>query len=194
MVKHLLVMALALLIIGGMAQAAQWEIDVPHSSIGFKVSHLVISSTTGKFEKFTGSVEFDGQDVETGSVEVQINVASVNTANEDRDKHLKSPDFFDAEGYPSITFVSKKIIKGEGNKFQIVGDMTMRGKTKEVTFACEFRGSAEFMGTTKAGFSAQAVIDRQDFGVSFSKVLETGGLVVGNEVELILEFEINKVG
>jgi len=194
MVKHLLVMALALLIIGGMAQAAQWEIDVPHSSIGFKVSHLVISSTTGKFEKFTGSVEFDGQDVETGSVEVQINVASVNTANEDRDKHLKSPDFFDAEGYPSITFVSKKIIKGEGNKFQIVGDMTMRGKTKEVTFDCEFRGSAEFMGTTKAGFSAQAVIDRQDFGVSFSKVLETGGLVVGNEVELILEFEINKVG
>ncbi|MCP4685213.1 MAG: YceI family protein, partial [bacterium] len=134
------------------------------------------------------------QAVETGKVEMQIDVASVNTANEDRDSHLKAPDFFDVANHPSITFVSRKVVKGEGDEFQIVGDMTMRGVTREVTFDCEFRGSVEFMGTTKAGFSASAVIDRQDFGVSFSKALETGGLVVGNEVELNLEIEINKVG
>ncbi len=194
MIKRLFVPVLAFLLVAGAAQAAQWEVDVPHSSIGFKVSHLVISSTTGKFEKFTGAIEFDGQNVKSGSVEMQIDVASVNTANTDRDDHLRSSDFFDVANHPNITFVSTKIVKGEGDKFQIVGDMTIRGNTKEVTFDCVFKGSAEFMGMTKAGFSAHAVINRQDFGVSFSKALETGGLVVGNEVELDLELEINKVG
>lgn len=193
MVKGMLVPALAVLLIAGVAQAAKWEIDQPHSSIGFEVSHLVISSQNGEFEKFSGDFEFDPDNLEAGKVEMKIDVGSINTGNTDRDKHLRSPDFFDAENHPYITFVSKKVIPGEGNEFQIVGDLTIRGTTKEVTFDCEFKGTMEFMGTTKAGFSAEATIDRQDFGVSFNKVVETGGLVVGNEVEMKVELELNKV-
>lgn len=194
MVKRLLVPALALFLIAGAAQAAKWEIDMPHSSVGFEVSHLVISTTTGKFEEFSADIEFDGNDVATGSVTMQIDVASVNTDNESRDKHLRSADFLDVANNPNITFVSKKIVKGEGNKFQIVGDLTIRGVTKEVTFDCVFKGTVDFMGTTKAGFSAHTVINRQDYGVSWSKALDTGGLVAGNDVEINLELEINKVG
>jgi len=192
MIKKLIVPALAVPLMAMSAQTAEWDIDVPHSSIGFSVSHLVVSEVTGKFEKFSGTVNFDGQNVETGSVKMEIEVASINTAAEKRDNHLRSADFFDVENFPTITFVSKKVTKGEGNKFQIVGDMTMRGVTKEVTFDCVFRGTTEFMGAPVAGFKAHAVINRQDFGVSWSKALDNGGLVAGDDVDLNLDIELHQ--
>lgn len=194
MSKRLIIPALVLLLIGASAQAAEWKIDVPHSSMGFQVSHLVIAEVTGKFEKFSGTLEFDGQNLENGSVTMEIDVSSINTASEKRDGHLKSPDFFDAAKYPTITFVSKKVIKGEDNEFKVVGDLTMRGVTKEVTFDCVFKGTVEFMGITKAVFSAQTVVNRQDYGVSWSKTLDNGGLVAGDEVEINLDLEFDKVG
>ncbi len=194
MFKKSSVLVLAVLLMASVVSAESWELDAAHSSVGFKVSHLVISSTAGNFTKFSGIVEFDGKSFEKGKVEVSIDVASVNTDNADRDKHLRAPDFFDAEKYPEIRFVSKKITNVKGNEFQIVGDLTIRDVTKEVVLDAEFRGSADFMGTTKAGFSATGEINRQDFGVSFSRTMETGGLVVGNTVEITLEVELNKAG
>ena len=175
------------------AQAGQWKVDPVHSSVHFKVSHLVISKVIGEFGEFSADMEFDGTDVATGKVDMTISVASIDTKNEGRDNHLKSSDFFEAEKFPTITFKSKKVIKGAGEKFQLVGDMTMRGVTKEVTFDCEYHGSIEMRGTMKSGFSASATINRQDFGVSYGQVLDNGGLAVGNDVEMTLELEFNKV-
>jgi len=192
-----LLAGLFIVAVAATTQADQWKADPVHSSVQFKVSHLVISKVVGAFNDFSANLDFDGANVATGKVEMNISVVSVDTKNPDRDKHLKSPDFFDAEKYPEITFKSKKVIKGTGDKFQLVGDMTMRGVTKEVTFDCEYHGSVEMKGkdqsTVKSGFSATATINRQDFGVSYNKVLDSGGLAVGNEVEIMLELEFNKV-
>lgn len=173
--------------------ADEWTIDKAHSSVSFKVRHMVVSKVKGGFDDFSGTVKFDGENVKDGSVEMSIDVASVDTENEDRDKHLISADFFDAEKFPTITFMSKKVIADDDN-FKIVGDMTMKGVTKEVTFEVEFSGIVnDPWGNTRAGFSASTTIDRQEFNVSFSKTLDNGGLVVGNDVEIELEIEAVKV-
>ncbi len=172
---------------------AVWNVDAVHSTVSFSVRHLVISNTTGKFKDFEGKVEFDGKDVSGGSVDFTIQVASVDTDDEKRDNHLRSPDFFDVEKHATITFKSKKVIAGEDNKFQIIGDLTIKGITKEVTFNCEFNGSVKTpWGHMAAGFSATTKIDRQEFGVSFNKAMETGGLIVGNEVKINLEIEMTQ--
>lgn len=189
LLASLLVIAVAM-----SARAGQWNVDPVHSSVQFKVSHLVISKVVGEFGQFSAKMEFDGADVTTGKVEMTIAVASIDTKNEGRDNHLKSSDFFEAEKYPEITFKSRKVIKGEGKKFQLVGDMTMRGVTKEVTFDCEYNGSVKMKETLKSGFSATATINRQDFGVSYGQILDNGGLAVGNDVEIMLELEFNQIG
>jgi len=197
MSKRSLLTGLIMVAVAATVQADQWKVDRVHSSVHFKVSHLVISKVVGEFGEFDATLNFDGKDVSTGNVEMTLKMASISTDNTDRDGHLKSPDFFDAAKYPDITFKSKKVIKGEGGKFQLVGDMTMRGITKEVTFDCEYNGSIEMKGkeksTVKSGFSATATINRQDFGVSYGQVLDNGGLAVGNDVEVTLELEFNKV-
>lgn len=197
MLKRSLITGLLMVAVAATVRADQWKADPVHSSVQFKVSHLVISKVVGAFGEYDATLNFDGKDVSTGSVEMTLKVASISTNNPGRDNHLKSPDFFDAEKYPDITFKSKKVIKGTGDKFQLLGDMTMRGVTKEVTFDCEYHGSVEMKGkeksTVKSGFSATATINRQDFGVSYNKVLDTGGLAVGNDVEIMLELEFSKV-
>jgi polyisoprenoid-binding protein YceI len=193
MFKHMLLGVAALMLLAGATQAEQWQADPAHSSVNFQVTHLVISKVNGKFNDFSSTLTFDGKDVSTGSVEMTVKTASIETGNDQRDTHLKSPDFFDAVKYPDMTFKSKKVIKGEGQKFQIIGDLTMRGVTKEITFNCEFFGSAEMMGTMKAGFSAATRINRQDFGVSWSKTLDSGGLVVSNDVDITINLEFSKV-
>lgn len=148
------------------------------------------SKVAGKFDEFSGTINFDGKDFAAASVTVTINPASINTGNAQRDKHLKSPDFFAADSLSNMGFKSKKIVPGKDNAFQIVGDLTMRGVTKEVTLDATFNGTIKGMqGDTRAGFSATATINRQDWGVSWSKALDTGGLVVSNDVNLILEIE-----
>ena len=189
--RKLTVSILAVAFMLGMSvQAADWNLDPVHSAIEFSVRHLAISKIKGKFKEFEAKMVFDGKAVENGSAEFTIQVASIDTENEKRDNHLKSSDFFAAEENPTITFKSKKISAVKDGKFQITGDMTMRGVTKEVTFDCELHGVVQGPGgNTRAGFSAETTINRHDFGVSWSKTLDAGGLIVGNDVKLTLELE-----
>ena len=189
--RKLTVSILAVAFMLGMSvQAADWNLDPVHSAIEFSVRHLAISKIKGKFKDFEAKMVFDGKAVENGSAEFTIQVASLDTDNEKRDTHLKSSDFFAVEENPTITFKSKKVSAVKDGRFQITGDMTMRGVTKEVTFDCELHGVVTGpMGGTRAGFSAETTINRHDFGVSWSKTLDAGGLIVGNDVKLSLELE-----
>ena len=191
--KRMLFVLLGTLLFTLPVSAAQWTIDKPHSSVNFKVTHLVISTTNGEFKTFDGTVNFDPNNIENGSVEMTVDVASINTDNADRDKHLKSADFFDVEKYPKMTFKSKKVIPGDGKKFKLVGDLTIKDVTHEVTFDCVFNGVAEFMGTNKAGFTCTTTINRMDYNVTWNKMLDTGGVVVSDDVDIDLELELDEV-
>jgi polyisoprenoid-binding protein YceI len=170
--------------------AAEWQVDRVHSHIGFTVRHMVVSKVPGEFTDFEGTLDFDGENFEKATVSFTIQAASITTNNEKRDAHLKSDDFFAVEKYPTLSFVSKKVIPGENGHFQVVGDFTMRGVTKEVTFECEFNGVIKDpYGNTRAGFSAETEINRQEFGVSWSKSMDAGGLVVSDNVAIAIEVE-----
>ena len=168
----------------------KYQIDATHSSIGFSARHLLISNVKGHFKDFSVVMDFDEKDVTKSSVEVTIKTASISTDNEKRDGHLKSPDFFDAEKYPEITFKSKSVVKTDDG-YKMVGDLTIRGVTKEVTMPFTLVGPVEAMGT-RIGLEASLTIKRLDYGVSWSKTLDSGGLVVSNEIKITLEIEAVK--
>lgn len=188
--KRVLILVFASALLAGSAMAQTWTIDKSHSYVGFKVKHLVIASVKGQFNEFSGTINFDGKDFSKATVEVKIDPRTIDTQNEGRDKHLRSADFFAADSLPEMKFVSTKVTAKDGNKFEVVGNLTMRGVTKPVTLEGEFAGTVKDpWGNTKAGFSVSGKINRQDWGVSWSKNLDTGGLVVSDEVELALEVE-----
>ena len=181
------------LVIAGSAAADTYTLDPAHTQVMFKVKHLGITTVSGDFGVFSGTFEFDPENFATGSASVTIDVASVDTRNKDRDNHLRTSDFFDVENHPEMTFKSTKIQNIKGDTFQVVGDLTMRGVTKSVTLDVEYSGSAtDPWGNEKAAFTATTEINRMDFGVSWSKVIETGGLVVSKDVKIILEVQGNK--
>jgi polyisoprenoid-binding protein YceI len=189
-VRKLIAIILAVAIAVPSLSAATWEIDKVHSSIGFTVRHMVVSKVAGRFDDFSGTINFDGKNFAAATVTVSINPASINTANTDRDNHLKTPDFFAVDSLPQMGFKSKKVVAGKDGAFQIVGDLTMHGVTKEVILDAVFNGTVKgTQGETRAGFSATTTINRQDWGISFSKTLDSGGLAVGNDVNIILEIE-----
>jgi len=172
---------------------ATWTIDTAHSEIGFKVKHLVVSTASGKFTNFEGTVESTSDDFSDAKVSFSADIDSIHTGNEQRDGHLKSADFFDAEKYPKFTFVSKSIEKSGDGEFKITGDLTMKGVTKSVTINAEFGGIEKSLyGQTVAGFEITAKINRQDFGLTWSAVTEAGGLVVANDVKLHANVELIK--
>lgn len=192
MLKSFATFAAALTIAATGAQAETWNIDPSHSSVGFSVRHLVVSKVPGSFKDFSGSLEWDGKNLAAGTVEFTIQSASVSTDNEKRDGHLKSPDFFAVDSFPTLTFKSTKITPGQGENFKLTGNLTIRGVTKEVTFDCIFNGTqATPWGFTAAAFSAVTTINRQDFKVSWSKSLDGGGLVVSDDVKIEIELEVN---
>ncbi len=194
MLKRAVAFASIVVMLSSVAYADTWDIDKAHSTVGFSVRHLVITKVLGEFNEFAGQVEFDGKNVESGSVSITIQMTSIDTDNQKRDNHLKGPDFFNAEEYPEMTFKSKKVIKGNDASFKIIGDLTMKGVSKEVALDAEFNGSlTDPWGNTRAGFSATTTINRQDFDMKWNKALEAGGLMVGNEVTIILELELVKV-
>ncbi|MBK7093002.1 MAG: YceI family protein [bacterium] len=172
--------------------AQTWEIDKTHSNVGFTVTHMVVSKVRGNFNTFSGTVNFDGKDFAAASVDVTIDPKSIDTGNERRDGHLKSPDFFAADSLPEMKFKSTKITGLGEKKFEMVGDLTMRGVTKSVTLTGEFHGTVAMKEGAKAGFSASGKINRQDWGVSWSRSLDAGGLVVSDDVEIVLEIEADK--
>lgn len=174
------------------AAADTWAVDASHSQVGFSVTHMLISTVKGSFSGFEGSVETDA-DGKLQSLQGKVTVGSVDTSNEKRDGHLKSPDFFDIASHPEMTFRSTKITSS-GQGYQMTGDLTIRGVTRPVTFAVgKLKGPvADPWGNVKAGTVATATINRQDFGVSWSQTLDTGGAVVSDEVAIELQLELVK--
>jgi polyisoprenoid-binding protein YceI len=167
-----------------------WTFDLVHSSINFTVRHLMVSKVRGRFTKWGGSLEMDDRDPRGGRVEVSIETASVNTGVEQRDAHLRSADFFDVEQFPTMTYRSSRIEKTGEGEYRVTGDLTMHGVTRPVTLEVEYAGSAKDpWGGVRAGFSARATIDRRDFGLTYNQMLEAGGVVVGERVEIAIELE-----
>lgn len=173
----------------GVAVADHYELDNAHTKIFFKVKHLGISTVTGQFKEFSGFFDVDPEDLSTLKASATIATASIDTENGDRDNHLRSPDFFAAEKYPEIKFVSTKVEQLSGNKLKLHGNLTLHGVTKSVVLEGEFGGAVNAMGNARAAFTATAKINRKDFGLTWNQVLDTGGLVVGEEVTLVLEVE-----
>lgn len=171
-----------------------WKIDKSHSNVGFSVSHLIITDVTGQFKSYDGSIEFSKEDLSDAKINFSIDVASINTENEGRDKHLKSDDFFNAEKFPKISFVGKSIKKVDGKKYKLTGDFTMRDVTKTITLDVIFNGIVKDpWGNTKAGFKVSGEVNRFDYGLKWNNLMETGGAVVGKEVTIIVNLQLNKV-
>ncbi len=174
--------------------STQWNIDPAHSEINFRVKHMMISTVTGGFETFSGKAETDGDDFSNAKISFAADTVSVNTRNEQRDGHLKSPEFFDAEQFPQVTFTASASTKAdaEGN-YTLNGDLTIHGVTKPVTLKVEFGGiAADPWGNTRAGFEINGEVNRKDFGLVWGAVTETGGIVLADNVRIQCHVELIK--
>lgn len=172
------------------AEVVEYVIDPDHSQVIFKVKHMGISTVTGRFDLFEGTYAFDEENHGNSKVDTVITTSSINTNKKKRDDHLKSSDFLDVEKNPTITFKSKEVKKGQGEDFTIVGDLTINGVTKEVELDAEYGGSAaDPWGNERTAFTAETTIDRKDYGITWNKTLDAGGVVVGDDVKIILEVE-----
>jgi len=170
-----------------------WKIDPTHSEINFKVKHLVVSTVTGHFSKFDASIESIKEDFADAKISFEADINSIDTKNEQRDAHLKSADFFDAEKHPNMTFVSKSVKKISDHELQVTGILTLRGVTKEITLEVIYNGTvAGFGGTEVAGFEVRGKVNRFDFGLQWNALTEAGGVVVSNEVKIEILAEFNK--
>ena len=181
--------ALALVLAAsGLAQAARWEIDPAHSNASFTVRHMMVSNVRGEFTKLAGGVDVVGDDPTTAKVAVTIDAASINTREPKRDAHLRSADFFDAETYPDMTFVSTSF---DGDT--LTGDLTIKGVTKPVTLDVEFNGTAtDPWGNEKAAFEATGELNRTDWGLTWNANLEKGGVLVSEKIKLVLDVQLAK--
>jgi polyisoprenoid-binding protein YceI len=189
-----IIVAAALLILPALATASTWQIDPVHTNIQFSVRHLMISNVKGVFHKFTGAFEIDDKDITKSKASSVIDVNSIDTGIEKRDEDLRSANFFDVAKYPTMTFVSKKFTKVGANKFKMSGDLTMHGITREVMLDMEGLESVvkDPWGNMRRGVTLATKINRRDFGLTYNKVLETGGVVVGDEVVINIEVEMIK--
>ncbi|WP_008336725.1 YceI family protein [Alicyclobacillus acidocaldarius] len=175
-----------------MAKVA-WNVDPSHSTIGFSVKHMMFTTVRGHFKKFSATVVADPEDLTTAEIDFTVDVASIDTRDENRDNHLRGADFFDVEKYPHMTFKATKIVKTGPNTYDMTGDLTIRDVTKPVTFHVTYEGMGKNpWGQEVAGFTAQAKINRKDFGLTWNAALETGGVLVSDEVKIELEIEATK--
>ena len=191
--KRLLVITL-LVILPQLAMADTWKIDQAHTTVEFKIRHLMVSWVKGVFTDVEGTVDIDEADLAKSSVKVRIGTASVDTNNQKRDDHLRSPDFFNAAKFPAMTFVSKQVEVANGQPVKIVGDLTILDVTREVELEVEdfSQTITDPWGNTRRGASASTKISRSDYGLTWNKALEAGGVVVGDEVRISLEVELIK--
>jgi len=180
------------LAVPGLVLAAPWEFDPAHTGVHFKVRHLMVSHVRGDFEKFSGKIVYDDSDVTKSTADITIESASINTRVAKRDEHLRSPDFLDVAKYPAITFKSKKVEKAGDGRLKVTGDLTIKGVTREAVLDVEGPTPAikDMQGNARVGGSATAKINRKDFGLTWQKALEAGGVVVGDEVEITIDLEI----
>jgi len=193
-IRPLAVFALTALVTAGVAAGEAWaadtySIDPSHSNVGFTVRHF-FSKVPGHFTKYEGTIVYDTQDLSKSTVTVSIDTASIDTEEPKRDAHLKSPDFFDAEKHPKITFVSSKVTPAGDKKVKVDGTLTIRGVSKPVTLDVDLLGTGpDGWGGVRSGFEARTKINRQDFGVAWNKVVEGGGSVLSDEVDIVLNVE-----
>jgi polyisoprenoid-binding protein YceI len=172
------------------AYCADYKLDVSHTNIGFKVKHLVVSTVNGRFNKFDGTFKYDEKKKVLSDIKVMIDANSIDTNDVDRDKHLRSEDFLDVEKNKTLEFVSTKITKKAGNKYIVVGDLTIRGSKKSVTLKAQLDGPvADPWKNMKLALTAETQIKRSDFGLIWNKKLETGGLLVDDKINIIIEGE-----
>ncbi|MBX3301097.1 MAG: polyisoprenoid-binding protein [Nitrospira sp.] len=187
-----MVSLLTLFPIAAGAETARWDIDPDHSSIEFRVAHMVVSKTSGRFRDYQGFVEMDADAKTLKSIEATIKTESIDTNHDKRDAHLRNADFLDVERFPTMTYTMKQYRK-QGDTYTVIGDLTLRGVTKEITLNVTFNGvTKDPWGNTRAGFSADGTLNRKDFGMVWNKVLDSGGLVVGDEVQIRLDIECIK--
>lgn len=192
--KNLFQSAVLTCLLASLSLSAEWKVDPNHSTAGFAVRHMMVSTVRGSFSGLKGTVEYDPANLDASKANLTIDASTIDTRNENRDKDLKSSKFFDVEKYPTITFVSKRVVPQGQGKFQLVGDMTMHGVTKEVTFSVEGPMPAvkDAKGNLHSGASATAKINRKDFGLTWNGPLEGGGVTVGDDVELTVEIEMTQ--
>lgn len=176
-----------------MITPSKWVLDPSHSEISFKVKHLVVTTLTGKFEKFEGAVESASDDFSNASINFSADVNSINTGNADRDSHLKSDDFFNAEPYPKLSFKANTFTKTGDNEYKLAGDITIRDVTRPIELTAEYGGTAvDPWGNTKAGFELNGKLKRKDFGLKWDALTEAGGAVVSDEVKLHMNVQLVK--
>ncbi|MBC9795678.1 YceI family protein [Sinomicrobium weinanense] len=172
------------------ANKVTWSIDPAHSEVQFKVKHLVISTVTGQFTSFSGGLETNGEGFDNAKAVFEVDIDSISTNNNDRDNHLKSADFFDAENHPKLIFVSTGFKKTGDDTYEVTGDITIRGNTKPIVLKAEHGGTmVDPYGNTKAGFEITGKLNRKEFGLEWNGVTEAGGIVVGDEVKLLLNLQ-----
>jgi len=173
--------------------ATKWGLEASHSELQFKIRHLMISNVTGHFKKFEGSVETEGDDLETAKINVTIDVDSISTNNDQRDGHLKSPDFFDVAQHPQITFESTSLKKEDGENYKLHGNLTMHGVTNPVSLNVEYGGTVKDpWGNMRSGFSIEGKVNRKDFGLTWNGATEAGGLMLGEDVKVHANVEFVK--
>jgi len=173
------------------ASTTVWTVDPTHAELGFSVRHLMISNVRGRFGKVEGTVVADNANLNDSKIDVTIDVSSIDTRQEMRDNHLRSADFFDAANYPTMQFVSKRIVGDVLKDFQVVGDLTIRGTTREIELQAHYEGRAnDKWGNERAGFSLTGSLNRYDYGLTWNQALEAGGVTVGAEVKITIDIQI----
>ncbi|WP_424766516.1 YceI family protein [Paenibacillus sp. sgz302251] len=174
---------------------SQWTIDPTHSSIDFSVKHMMIAKVKGTFHAFEANIVADAHDLTSADIQFTIDLNTVDTRNNDRDNHLRSADFFDIEKNPNLTFTATKITKTDDGEYTIVGDVNLHGITRSETFKASFEGAGKDpWGNEKVGFSAVGSIKRSDYGLTYNAALETGGVLIGDEVKISIEIEATQQG
>ena len=170
----------------------KFNLDAAHSTIDFSVKHMMVSKVKGSFTNFTANLEGNTEDLTGATISVEIDVKSINSNNEDRDNHLRSGDFFDVETYPSIKFVATDIKKKDDGEYDVTGDLTIKDVTKPVTFDVEYGGKGTNpWGQEVVAFSAETKVNRKEFGLTWNQALETGGVLVGEDIKITVELELN---
>ena len=171
----------------------KWIVDPTHSAIEFSVKHMMIAKVKGSFNKFEASILANPSDLTTAEIDFTVDVASIDTRNADRDNHLRSADFFDVEKNPTLTFKSTKIVKTDEDEYDVTGNVTLNGVTQEETFSITFEGQGKDpWGNEKAGFSGKGKVKRSDYGLTYNAALETGGVLIGDQITLTIEIEVAK--
>lgn len=170
----------------------KWNLDAAHTNVGFSVRHMMISKVRGRFTEAVGTVEGNPEDLTGANINVKIDASTIHTNNEDRDNHLRSADFFDTETYPNITFVATDIVKKGDSKYDVTGDMTIKDVTNKVTFKAEYEGSGmNPFGVNVAAFEVEGKISREEFGLTWNQALEAGGVLVGDDITITIELQLN---